>query len=110
MNQVLPDTVPYPDLFKRFELAGRPLKNRIVHAAILTALADKGRVTDRLINYYANRAKGGAAMVVTEPVGALTRHQASARGLGNTTLLHLPGDGARCRESLWGFPCPAKRC
>jgi 2,4-dienoyl-CoA reductase-like NADH-dependent reductase (Old Yellow Enzyme family) len=79
MNQVLPDTVPYPDLFKRFELAGRPLKNRIVHAAILTALADKGRVTDRLINYYANRAKGGAAMVVTEPVGALPRHQASAR-------------------------------
>jgi 2,4-dienoyl-CoA reductase-like NADH-dependent reductase (Old Yellow Enzyme family) len=79
MNKVFDDENPYPDLFKRFELAGKPLKNRIVHAAILTALADKGRVTDKLINYYANRAKGGAAMVVTEPVGALPRHQSSAR-------------------------------
>ena len=79
MSKVFADDTPYPDLFKRFELAGKPLKNRIVHAAILTALADKGRVTDKLINYYANRAKGGAAMVVTEPVGALPRHQSSAR-------------------------------
>ena len=79
MSKVLADAPPYPDLFKQFELAGRPLKNRIVHAAILTALADKGRVTDKLIHYYANRAKGGAAMVVTEPVGALPRHQSSAR-------------------------------
>jgi 2,4-dienoyl-CoA reductase-like NADH-dependent reductase (Old Yellow Enzyme family) len=79
MSKVLADVSPYPDLFKRFELAGKPLKNRIVHAAILTALADKGRVTDKLVHYYANRAKGGAAMVVTEPVGALPRHQSSAR-------------------------------
>lgn len=79
MSKVFDDDTPYPDLFKRFALAGKPLKNRIVHAAILTALADKGRVTDKLINYYANRAKGGAAMVVTEPVGALPRHQSSAR-------------------------------
>ena len=55
------------------------MKNRIVHAAILTALAQKGRVTDKLVNYYSNRAQGGAAMIVTEPVGALTRHQSSAR-------------------------------
>lgn len=79
MNKVLTESPAYPDLFKRFALAGKPLKNRIVHAAILTALAQKGRVTDKLINYYANRAKGGAGMVVTEPVGALSRHQSSAR-------------------------------
>jgi 2,4-dienoyl-CoA reductase-like NADH-dependent reductase (Old Yellow Enzyme family) len=79
MNKVFPDTPAYPELFKPFALAGKPLKNRIVHAAILTALAQKGRVTDKLVNYYSNRAKGGAAMIVTEPVGALTRHQSSAR-------------------------------
>jgi 2,4-dienoyl-CoA reductase-like NADH-dependent reductase (Old Yellow Enzyme family) len=79
MRKVLATASPYPDLFNRFELAGKPLKNRIVHAAILTALADKGRVTDKLVHYYANRAKGGAAMVVTEPIGALPRHQSSAR-------------------------------
>lgn len=70
---------PYPALFRPFELAGKPLRNRIVHAAILTSLAERGRVTDRLVNYYASRAKGGAAMIVTEPVGALPRHTASSR-------------------------------
>ncbi len=79
MNKVFPDTLAYPALFQPFALAGKPLKNRIVHAAILTALAQKGRVTDKLVNYYSNRAQGGAAMIVTEPVGALTRHQSSAR-------------------------------
>lgn len=79
MTHAHDDATPYPDLFRRFELAGKPLRNRIVHAAILTSLAQRGRVTDRLVNYYANRAKGGAAMIVTEPVGALLRHQTSSR-------------------------------
>lgn len=79
MTTVHDDATPYPELFRPFELAGQPLRNRIVHAAILTSLAERGRVTDRLVNYYANRAKGGAAMIVTEPVGALPRHQTSSR-------------------------------
>jgi 2,4-dienoyl-CoA reductase-like NADH-dependent reductase (Old Yellow Enzyme family) len=103
MNKVLTESPAYPDLFKPFTLAGKPLKNRIVHAAILTALAQKGRVTDKLINYYANRAKGGAGMVVTEPVGALSRHQSSARvcAWDDSELSGL----ARLAESVERYDC-----
>src|SRR5581483_10229360 len=58
----------YEALFSPFELAGRPLRNRIVHAAMSTALVERSRVTDKLIQYHANRARGGAAMIVTEPL------------------------------------------
>ena len=40
-----------------------------------TRLQDGGRVTDALIQYHANRARGGAAMTVTEPL-AMLRYQA----------------------------------
>ena len=47
------------------------LKNRIVHAAILTRFAKNERATERLIAYHTNRARGGAAMIITEAVNAL---------------------------------------
>jgi len=78
----------YPTLFSAFALAGRPLRNRIVHASISTSLAKDSQVTDRQILYYANRAKGGAAAVVTEPLGA-ARHQLGAlrvRAFDDTNL------------------------
>jgi len=34
-----------------------------------TRMVRRGMVTDEVIRYYANRAKGGAAMIVTEPFG-----------------------------------------
>ena len=64
----------YTKLFTPFTLAGKPLKNRIVHASMTTRMGDKGRVTERQINYYANRAIGGAAMIVTEPL-SMALHQ-----------------------------------
>lgn len=61
-----------------FELLSQPLafgalrlKNRIAHAAILTRYAVAERATDRLIAYHENRARGGAALIVTEAVNAL---------------------------------------
>jgi 2,4-dienoyl-CoA reductase-like NADH-dependent reductase (Old Yellow Enzyme family) len=68
------DALPYPRLFSPFELGGKRLRNRIVHLAMTTALGGNGRVTERHTRYFANRAKGGAAMIVTEPL-ALARHQ-----------------------------------
>lgn len=47
------------------------LKNRIIHAAILTRFAENECATQRLIDYHANRARGGAAMIITEAVNAL---------------------------------------
>ncbi len=65
---------PYPALFQRITLAGKTLRNRVVHASMSTIMADRQRVTERQIRYYANRGAGGAAMVVTEPM-ACAPHQ-----------------------------------
>ncbi len=46
------------------------LRNRVVHASITTRLSQERRVTPELLNYYASRARGGAAMIVTEPLSA----------------------------------------
>ncbi len=70
------DAPEYPRLLSPIELAGKRLKNRIVHAAMSTRYAKNGEVTDHLIRYHANRAEGGAAMIVAEPL-AVRRGQAS---------------------------------
>ncbi|MFT5393458.1 MAG: 2,4-dienoyl-CoA reductase-like NADH-dependent reductase (Old Yellow Enzyme family), partial [Gammaproteobacteria bacterium] len=56
-------------------MAGKHLRNRITHASMSLVATPQGRVTESLIQYHANRAKGGAAMTVTEPL-AMMRHQA----------------------------------
>ncbi len=68
------EATPYPSLFAPFALAGRRLRNRIVHASMNTHMAEATRVTERLIQYHANRARGGAALIVTEPI-SMARHQ-----------------------------------
>ena len=40
----------------RLELAGKQLRNRVTHASMTLAATPAGRVTDRLIQYHANRA------------------------------------------------------
>ncbi|RPI44052.1 MAG: FAD-binding protein [Betaproteobacteria bacterium] len=64
----------YPMLLSPFTLAGKRLRNRVVHASMTTRMGQNTRVTDRLIQYYANRARGGAALIVTEPL-SMARHQ-----------------------------------
>ena len=56
-------------------LAGRRLRNRVVHASMTTLMASGGRVSETLVTYHANRARGGAAMTITEPIG-MAHHQA----------------------------------
>jgi len=67
-------TSPYASLFSPFVLGKHTLKNRIVHAAMNTHMAAATRVTQQLIDYHAARARGGAAMIVTEPI-SMARHQ-----------------------------------
>ena len=58
---------PYPLLFSPVNVGHLELKNRIVMAPMGTNLANrKGEVTDRLIDYYALRAKGGVGLIVVE--------------------------------------------
>lgn len=68
-------TAAYPALQATIELAGRTLRNRIVHASMTTRMQANGHVTDSLIRYHVNRALGGVAMTVSEPL-AMIRQQA----------------------------------
>ncbi|WP_295857633.1 NAD(P)-binding protein [uncultured Xylophilus sp.] len=60
-------------------LSGRRLRNRVAHTSMSTYMARDGRITDALVRYYANRAEGGAALVVTEPISMAVRQTAWSR-------------------------------
>jgi 2,4-dienoyl-CoA reductase-like NADH-dependent reductase (Old Yellow Enzyme family) len=62
---------PYPHLFTPIQLGTRLLRNRIALGALFTARARDGAVTPELISFYANRAAGGASLIVTEAVSSL---------------------------------------
>lgn len=64
----------YPSLLAPYTLAGKRLRNRLMHASMTTLMGKEQRVTDAIIQYHANRAQGGAAMIVTEPL-AMAPHQ-----------------------------------
>jgi 2,4-dienoyl-CoA reductase-like NADH-dependent reductase (Old Yellow Enzyme family)/thioredoxin reductase len=68
----------YPSLFSPFELGPFTLKNRIVHAAMSTRYVENGEVPDDIITYHENRAKGGAAISITEPMN-LHRRQTNPK-------------------------------
>ncbi len=68
----------YPHLFSPCVLAGRTLKNRIVHAAISLHFHVVDDVPEGLIDYHRTRAEGGAAMLIAEPVG-IAPHQSAQR-------------------------------
>ena len=68
----------YPHLFQPIELAGRRLKNRIFHASISTHFLEQAGAHERQVQYLANRARGGAAAIVTEPLG-IASHQPNTR-------------------------------
>jgi len=68
------DPARYPHLLAPLQRGRLRLRNRLVHASMTTRMAQDARVTQALIDYHANRAKGGAALIVTEPL-SMARHQ-----------------------------------
>lgn len=55
----------YPNLFKPLKVGNLTLKNRIMTAPMMITLTDNnGDVTDRMIEDFARRARGGAGLVV----------------------------------------------
>ncbi|MFK7885434.1 MAG: FAD-dependent oxidoreductase [Gammaproteobacteria bacterium] len=64
----------YPTLFSPVELHGVPLRNRIVHASMTTKMGREQKITEPLLNYYRNRAQGGAGLIVTEPLAVQPWH------------------------------------
>ncbi|TNF17427.1 MAG: FAD-dependent oxidoreductase [Rhodobacteraceae bacterium] len=58
----------FPHVFTPLELRHRTLKNRIVFGAHTTNMARGGLPGDQHLAYYLERALGGAAMIVVEPM------------------------------------------
>ena len=57
----------YPNIFKEGKIGNLTLKNRIVMPPMGTNLAGpEGEVTDQLIAYYEERAKGGTGLLIVE--------------------------------------------
>jgi 2,4-dienoyl-CoA reductase-like NADH-dependent reductase (Old Yellow Enzyme family) len=62
------DDPSFPRLFSSVKIGERSLRNRVVLSATLTNYAAGQRITDRWINFLAERAKGGCAAIVTEVI------------------------------------------
>ncbi len=70
----------YKHLFEPVTLRHKTLRNRIVFGAHTTNMAEQGLPTDRHFGYYRERALGGAAMLVVEPMPV---HRAAVLTRGN---------------------------
>ncbi|MCB1377810.1 MAG: FAD-dependent oxidoreductase [Alphaproteobacteria bacterium] len=58
----------FPALFQPLQLRHKTLRNRVVFGAHTANMSDMGRPGERHRGYYEERARGGAAMIVVEPV------------------------------------------
>lgn len=74
----------FKKLFEPLKIKNITLKNRLVMSAACTEYGtEDGYVTDRLVNYYAERAKGGTGLIFVEvanpvyPAGKVLVHQLS---------------------------------
>ena len=70
----------YKHLFEPIQIGKKTIKNRVFMPPISTNLANKGYVTDELIQHYGARAKGGVGLIVSEVVTV------------EPTYIYLPGD------------------
>ncbi len=55
-------------LFTPIKIRNTTIRNRIVQSAHITGYVDNGLPSDRHVNYYAARAKGGIGLIITEAV------------------------------------------
>jgi 2,4-dienoyl-CoA reductase-like NADH-dependent reductase (Old Yellow Enzyme family)/pyruvate/2-oxoglutarate dehydrogenase complex dihydrolipoamide dehydrogenase (E3) component len=77
----------FPRLFEPLDLRHKTLKNRIVFGAHTANMSDDGLPGERHLGYYEERARGGAGMIVVEPVPV---HKSAVLTRGN----FRPGDDA----------------
>jgi len=77
-------------LFQPIRLNALELPNRIVMPAMHLAMADEGRVTDPIVAFYAERARGGAALV-TVGYATVDEHSGAPDCLGAHDDAFLPG-------------------
>ena len=90
-------------LYEPFRLNGLELKNRLVMAPMHTKFAsESGEVTDRLIAYLAERARGGVGLIVLENTCV---DWVYGRPMGNPVSIH----DDMCRSGLSNIPLAVHR-
>ncbi len=82
----------FPHLFTAGRVGSLPLKNRLVFAATSSELADDdGFVTDDMVEFYADRARGGTGLLIVEA----TYVEQEGKRLHHNAMLHddryIPG-------------------
>ncbi|MBF6333096.1 NADPH-dependent 2,4-dienoyl-CoA reductase [Nocardia transvalensis] len=94
---------PYPHLFEPLPLGHTTLRNRVVMGSMHTGLEDRAWDTNRLAAYFAERARGGVALIITGgyapnregwllPLGAkLTNKTEAYRHRAITKAVHAEG-------------------
>ncbi|WP_198291025.1 NADPH-dependent 2,4-dienoyl-CoA reductase [Mycobacterium sp. 155] len=55
----------YPNLLSPLDLGFTTLRNRVVMGSMHTGLEDRARDTDKLAQYFAERARGGVGLIIT---------------------------------------------
>ena len=55
----------YPKLLSPLDLGFTTLRNRVVMGSMHTGLEDRARDSDRLAEYFAERARGGVGLIIT---------------------------------------------
>lgn len=78
----------YPVLFSAGQIGSLEVPNRVVMAPMATSFASaNGEVTEWMINYYAERAKGGAGLIIVENANV-----DYPSGISGTTQLRVDKD------------------
>src|ERR1017187_6495123 len=86
------EAIPYPKLFSAGKIGLMELRNRVVMAPMVVQLAsESGAVTERTVDYYARRAKGGAGLIIVEASYIATGGKAFACQLGIDRDALVPG-------------------
>ena len=82
----------FPHLFEPIKIGKTTVKNRIFMPPISTNMADKGYVTDALVEHYSARAKGGVGLIVTE-VTTVERYTHIYREICQSMMILIFRDG-----------------
>jgi 2,4-dienoyl-CoA reductase-like NADH-dependent reductase (Old Yellow Enzyme family) len=101
----------FPRLFSPLQVGQRVLRNRITLPATTTNYGARNRVTDRWIDFLAERAKGGAGAVITEIIAVdpaalcqtstVTGYEAENEDGFKRTAEAVEGEGACLIAQLW---------
>jgi len=91
----------FPHLFKPLKLRHKTLKNRVIFGAHTANMAVDGLPKDQHIAYYLERAMGGAAMIVVEPMpvhGAAVLTQGNFRHSSDQVIPYFHRLTEACHE------------